>query len=583
MFIRYLQPWGIVNEPGGEEEMSKLNDWSIKTKSALILGLLAGLVLLLGLISFFLLSATNRATEDIAVNWLPSIKVAGEIRTAVVRMRASEARVAMSDSPESFDLGMKTYSGLEKTGLDQISRYRRELIANDEDRQALDGLERQISAYREVVTQGTFEQARKGDRNAAEKAYLAGQKIYLPVMDAADKLIEVNQKGADASTSLARHDYRVAVTVIVVCAGVSLVLALLSYMVLARTVVAPIGRITGTMRVLAENRLDTHIPETGRADEIGQMAATLQVFKDNMAEAERLRGIQATETEQRLARSRLVETLVVEFDASISEVIRTVTQSSASLETTARSMSSTADSTNSRVTMVSAAAEEASANVQTVAAAAEQLSSSINEIGRQVAESANFAEQATRQAEATDNQISGLSEAAARIGDVVQLINDIASQTNLLALNATIEAARAGDAGKGFAVVAGEVKTLANQTARATDEISAKVVEMQAATAQSVEAVKAIGKTISRISEIATGIAAAVDQQNAATGEIARNVHQAAEGTAEVSSSIVEVARGAAEVGGASSEVLGAAGQLTRNAEALRSQVDGFLDKIKST
>ncbi len=563
--------------------MSKLNDWSIKTKSALILGLLAGLVLLLGLISFFLLSATNRATEDIAVNWLPSIKVAGEIRTAVVRMRASEARVAMSDSPESFDLGMKTYSGLEKTGLDQISRYRRELIANDEDRQALDGLERQISAYREVVTQGTFEQARKGDRNAAEKAYLAGQKIYLPVMDAADKLIEVNQKGADASTSLARHDYRVAVTVIVVCAGVSLVLALLSYMVLARTVVAPIGRITGTMRVLAENRLDTHIPETGRADEIGQMAATLQVFKDNMAEAERLRGIQATETEQRLARSRLVETLVVEFDASISEVIRTVTQSSASLETTARSMSSTADSTNSRVTMVSAAAEEASANVQTVAAAAEQLSSSINEIGRQVAESANFAEQATRQAEATDNQISGLSEAAARIGDVVQLINDIASQTNLLALNATIEAARAGDAGKGFAVVAGEVKTLANQTARATDEISAKVVEMQAATAQSVEAVKAIGKTISRISEIATGIAAAVDQQNAATGEIARNVHQAAEGTAEVSSSIVEVARGAAEVGGASSEVLGAAGQLTRNAEALRSQVDGFLDKIKST
>jgi methyl-accepting chemotaxis protein len=563
--------------------MNRLNDWSIKTKSALSLGLLAGLVLLLGLISFFLLSSTNRATEDIAGNWLPSIKMAGEIRTVVVRMRAAEARIAMSDSPDSFDVGMKVYTGFETSELDLIARYKRELIANDEDRRAIESVERELATYRDTLAQSTIAPAQKGDRAASEKGYLANQKIYQPVMTAADALIELNQKGADASTNLARHDYGVAVTVIILCAGVSLVLALLSYLVLARTVVAPIGRITDTMRVLADNRLETAIPETARADEIGQMAAALQVFKDHMVEAETLRATQASETEQRLARSRLVEQLVAEFDASISEVIRTVTQSSGSLETTARAMSSTADSTNSRVTMVSAAAEEASANVQTVAAAAEQLSGSINEIGRQVAESASFAEQATHQAEATDSQIAGLSEAAARIGDVVSLINDIASQTNLLALNATIEAARAGDAGKGFAVVAGEVKTLANQTARATDEISAKVVEMQAATAQSVEAVKAIGRTISRIAEISTGIAAAVDQQNAATGEIARNVHQAAAGTAEVSSSIVEVARGAAEVGGASSEVLGAAGQLTRNAETLRSQVDGFLHRIKTT
>jgi len=563
--------------------MNKLNDWSIKTKSALILGLLAGLVLLLGLVSFFLLSATNHATEDIATNWLPSIRVAGEIRTSVVRMRAAEARVAMSDSPESYDLGLKTYATFEKGTLDLIARYKKELIANDEDRKAIEGVERDLNAYREVIDQTTMALAQKGDKNGAEKSYLADQKIYQPALAAADKVLDVNQKGADSSTAVASHDYHVAVTVIVVCAGVSLALALLSYLVLARTVVAPIGAITDTMRVLARNRLDIAIPETNRADEIGHMAAALAVFKDNMAEAETLRAAQAVETEQRLARSRLVEQLVAEFDASISEVIRTVTQSSGTLEVTARSMSATADGTNSRVTMVSAAAEEASANVQTVAAAAEQLSGSINEIGRQVAESASFADQATRQADATDSQLAGLSEAAARIGDVVQLINDIASQTNLLALNATIEAARAGDAGKGFAVVAGEVKTLANQTARATEEISAKVVEMQAATAHSVEAVKAIGKTISRIAEISTGIAAAVDEQNAATGEIARNVHQAAEGTAEVSSSIVEVARGAAEVGGASSEVLGAAGALTRNAETLRSQVDGFLHKIKST
>ena len=188
----------------------------------------------------------------------------------------------------------------------------------------------------------------------------------------------------------------------------------------------------------------------------------------------------------------------------------------------------------------------------------------------------------TRQAQQTDEQIASLSQAASKIGDVVQLIADIASQTNLLALNATIEAARAGEAGKGFAVVASEVKTLANQTARATEEISSKVVEMQAATAHSVDAVKAIGKTISQIAQIATGIAAAVDEQNAATGEIARNVQQAAQGTAEVTGGITEVANGAGKVGQASAEVLGASGDLGRDAEVLRSEVDNFLSRIKS-
>jgi len=561
--------------------MSTLSDWSIKSKSAVVLGLLSGLVLLLGLLSFFLLSSTNGQTERLAANWMPSLRAAGEIRTTVVRMRAAEARIAMTDSPESYEVGLKGYGGFDKSVQDMIERYKRELVAGEEDRQAILAVETELATYRAAVA-STTALAQKLDRVNAEKSYLGNQKIYSPVMAAAEKVVEFNQKGADVSVETARHNYREAVIVIVCCAGVSLVLALLSYLVMARTVVAPLGSITATMRILAEQRLDTVIAEAGRGDEIGQMAAALQVFKDNMAEAERLRASQAAEQAGRLERARQVDQLVAEFDSSISEVIGTVTRSSGSLETTARSMSATADSTSSRVSLVSAAAEAASSNVQTVAAAAGQLSSSINEIGRRVAESASFADEATRQAGATDAQIAGLSEAAARIGDVVQLINDIASQTNLLALNATIEAARAGDAGKGFAVVAGEVKLLANQTARATEEISSKVVEMQAATAQSVEAVKAIGRTIARIAEISTGIAAAVDEQNAATGEIASNVHQAAEGTAEVSSGIVEVARGAAEVGGASSEVLGAAGQLSRNAESLRSQVDRFLSTIKS-
>jgi len=561
--------------------MSILNDWTIRSKSAIILGGLASLVLILGVLSFFLLSSTNRATEEIGRNWLPSVRLAASIQTYVVRMRATEARIAMTDSAEAFEEGTKIYAGLEKQTLDYIAQYERDLVNNDEDRAAIRHMADEVNRYRLMVA-NTAALAKTLDRTAAEKSYLGNQPGYLPLMKAADNLIAVNTKGADASLEVARANYRMAVVTIVVCAAVALIAALASFLVMARTVVAPIASITGTMRRLAENELSVTIAEAGRRDEIGAMAAALQVFKDNMAEADRLRAEQAAEQEARLARGRAVDALVGKFDATISSVIQTVTSSTSSLDVTARSMSETAEVTNAQVTVVAAAAEQASTNVQTVASAAEELAASINEIGRQVSESANFADQATRQAEATDAQIAGLSEAAARIGDVVQLINDIASQTNLLALNATIEAARAGEAGKGFAVVASEVKTLANQTARATEEISSKVIEMQAATAQSVDAVKAIGKTIARIAEIATGIAAAVDEQNAATGEIARNVQQAAQGTAEVTTSIVEVAEGGAKVKLASTEVLGASTSLGHDAETLRQEVDAFLLGIKA-
>jgi len=561
--------------------MSIVSDWTIRSKSAIILGGLASLVFILGVLSFFLLSSTNRETEEIGRNWLPSVRVAASIQTYVVRMRATEARIAMTDSPEAFEEGTKIYAGLEKQTLDYIAHYERDLVYNDEDRAAIRHMADEVNRYR-VMVANTAALAKTLDRAAAEKSYLGNQPGYLPLMKAADTLIAVNTKGADSSLEVARANYRMAVVTIVVCAAVALIAALISFLIMARTVVAPIASITGTMRRLAENELSVTIAEAGRRDEIGAMAAALQVFKDNMAEAARLRAEQAAEQEARLARGRAVDALVGKFDATISSVIETVTSSTSTLDVTARSMSETAEVTNAQVTVVAAAAEQASTNVQTVASAAEELAASINEIGRQVSESANFADQATRQAEATDAQIAGLSEAAARIGDVVQLINDIASQTNLLALNATIEAARAGEAGKGFAVVASEVKILANQTARATEEISSKVIEMQAATAQSVDAVKAIGKTIARIAEISTGIAAAVDEQNAATGEIARNVQQAAQGTAEVTTSIVEVAEGGAKVKLASTEVLGASTSLGHDAETLRQEVDAFLLGIKA-
>jgi len=561
--------------------MSALANWTIRSKSAVILSVLASVVLILGVLSYFLLSSTNRATENIAGNWLPSMKLAASIQTHVVRMRAAEARIAMSDSPESFEIGMKGYGGYEKITLDMIAAYQRDMIVSGEDGAAIKAVADDLSLYRQALDK-TIALARANDRLAAERSYLDNQKIYLPVIKASDELIAINQKGADASTATARADYRMAVIAILFCSAAALIVALLSYLAIARTVVAPIGSLTATMRRLADNELSVVITESGRGDEIGAMAAALQVFKDHMVEAAQLRDERAAEQERRLARGRAMEALVAEFDATISGVIRTVADSTASLDATARSMSSIAEDTSGEVTAVATAAEQASMNVQTVASAAEELAASINEIGRRVAESASFADQATRQAQDTDQRIGGLSVAAGRIGDVVQLINNIASQTNLLALNATIEAARAGEAGKGFAVVANEVKTLANQTARATEEISGKVAEMQAATTQSVEAVKAIGHTIGRIAEIATGIAAAVDEQNAATGEIARNAQQAAQGTTEVSSNIVRVAAGATKVGQASAEVLSASGLLGHDAETLRAEIDGFLDKIKA-
>ena len=558
-----------------------LSDWSIRSKSIMIVGSLSALILLVGVISYVLLSSTNHATENIGGNWLPSVRAAGQLQTSIARLRGSEARVSISDSAESLEVGLKTYANFDHDADQLIAQYKQKPGLGAENRAAIEAVEKTLAEFRKAAEK-TIEAAKSGDRLGSQQIFMKNLPAYTPALKAVDALAELNQRGATADIGLAESNYRLAVTIIAVCLTIALLVAALSFLLITRTISAPIRSITATMRRLADQDLSITVREAGRKDEIGAMAAALQVFRDKMIEAEKLRREQSEEQEKRLQRSAAVERLVAEFDASISAVIGQVTQATGALDGTARTMSSTADATNSQVTVVAAAAEQASHNVQTVAAAAEELSSSINEIGRQVAESARFAGQATQQARDTDRQISGLSEAAQKIGDVVQLINDIASQTNLLALNATIEAARAGEAGKGFAVVANEVKHLANQTARATEEISGKVAEMQAATGQSVEAVKAIAATIGRIAEISTGIAAAVDEQNAATGEIARNVQQAAQGTQEVSSSIVQVAQGAAQTGNAAGEVLRAAENLGQNAEGLRRQVDAFLGRIKS-
>lgn len=339
---------------------------------------------------------------------------------------------------------------------------------------------------------------------------------------------------------------------------------------------------TDAMRTLAAGDKSVMIPALDRTDEIGDMGQALQVFKDTAIAAERMQAEQQAAQEKTLTRAKHVEKYISHFDKSVEGALETLASASTELQATAQAMSTTAEEGQRQSSTVAAASEEASANVQTVASAGEELTSSISEISRQVSESARISAEASDHAQKTNVQIQGLAEAAQSIGDVINLINDIASQTNLLALNATIEAARAGEAGKGFAVVASEVKNLATQTSKATEEISAKISDIQAATNQSVSAIGTITQTIGRINEISTAIASAVEEQGAATQEIARNVQEAARGTQDVSSGISQVSRVVSETGAAATQVLSSAEELSRQGETLRAEVNDFLGKIRA-
>ena len=366
-----------------------------------------------------------------------------------------------------------------------------------------------------------------------------------------------------------------------IVAGVLGGLVLLASLV-ARATARPIISLTGQMTRLADGDKTQEISGTERGDEIGAMSKAVLVFKENMIRADRLAAEQAAEQGAREARTNHIQELTEAFDREIANVVGTVSSASTELEATAQAMSSIAEETSVQATAVAAASEQASANVETVASAAEELTSSINEIARQVNHSSQIASSAVAKVRETDEQVTGLATSAQKIGEVVGLITDIAEQTNLLALNATIEAARAGDAGKGFAVVANEVKNLASQTAKATEEIVGQINRVQQETQLAVSAIKEIGHVIEEVREISASIAGAVEEQNSATQEIARNVEQAALGTQEVSSNIQGVTHAASEAGSASQEVLDAAGQLSRDSATLKAVVDRFLNQVKT-
>jgi methyl-accepting chemotaxis protein len=346
----------------------------------------------------------------------------------------------------------------------------------------------------------------------------------------------------------------------------------------------PLIRLSGALGKMASGALNIEIPGANRGDEVGDVAKTVVVIRENAEHKAREEADAKAHQDKHAAEQRKDDMirLADTFETAVGEIVETVSSAATKLEASASTLTSTAERAQELTTVVAAASGEASTNVQSVAAATEEMASSVTEISRQVQQSARMATDAVGQARTTNERVSELSKAAARIGDVVELINTIAEQTNLLALNATIEAARAGDAGRGFAVVASEVKALAEQTSKATGEIGQQIAGIQAATEESVGAIRAISGTIEKLSEISSTIAAAVEEQGAATQEISRNVQQAARGTQQVSANITDVQRGASETGSASSQVLSAAQSLSGDSNRLKLEVGKFLDSVRA-
>src|SRR6478609_2947328 len=394
-----------------------------------------------------------------------------------------------------------------------------------------------------------------------------------------DLLADQKRLEAESDTTIGETEQ-----LILILAAGGFVLGCVWAFFLGKGISRPIARMCGAMRELAAGNFDVVLPGLGRRDELGEMAGAVEEFKlQAVAKAERDAASQEAQSKAASA-ARRVELIrfADEFEAAVGAIVSNVSASAVQLEASAGTLTRTAETTQSLSSQVAGASEEASSNMQSVASATEELSASVDEIGRRVKESSQIADAAVRQAEQTDNRIGKLSRAAQEIGDVVKLITAIAEQTNLLALNATTEAARAGEAGRGFAVVAAEVKSLASQTAKATDEISNHIAGMQGATQESVAAIKEIGGTIGRISDIASTIASAVEQQSSATQEIARSVQNVAQGTQEAAANVMHVNRGATETGSASEEVLNSARTLSSESTRLREELDRFMANIRA-
>jgi methyl-accepting chemotaxis protein len=557
---------------------------AIRTKIAIVITFLLIAMTGMGLLAVSKMQTIDANASEMHSSWLPSVRILGALRATTIDYRNLTRAHILSETKEQM---AKTEAGIDKIVkrmADQRASYTK-LISGQEERAVYDEWAKEWDNYM-ARTQEIYALNRKNLGQSTHEANELNVNVINPLGAKADNLllkdIEINDRGADESARNAKDSYNSAFTLLAIILGASAVIGIVVGIYLVKDVSRGIASIVKPMQALGQGDLTAIVPHQGMKTEIGAMADSLQVFKQALIDKRAADEAASTDAEAKIERGRRVDSITRDFESMIGQIVETVSSASTELEASAGTLTATAERAQELTTSVAAASEEASTNVQSVASATEEMASSVNEISRQVQESANIATQAVDQARKTNDRVSELASAAARIGDVVELINNIAGQTNLLALNATIEAARAGEAGRGFAVVASEVKALAEQTAKATGEISTQISGIQAATQESVGAIKEIGDTIGRMSEIASTIASAVEEQGAATQEISRNVQQAAQGTMQVSSNITDVQRGASETGSASTQVLSAAQSLSSDSTRLKDEVSKFLNAVRA-
>ena len=526
----------------------------------------------------------NANTLDISTNSLPSVRVLGDLRAGAQTYRNVLREQLLVETLDE-KLAMEKMLQSVNAENEKIRQRYEPLIASPEERALYNEWVKLWDEYR-TGTQQVMELSRRDAGRYPKEAHDLNLKVVNKIGMRADQVlnqdIDFNNRLADKASAEAAATYSSSLMLLGGILVVALIVGVAIGFYLVHDVSRGIASIVQPMQALGSGDLAAEVPHRGEKTEMGAMADALQVFKDALIAKKAADERAAVDAEAKIERGRRVDGITQQFETVIGEIVETVSKASSQLETSAGMLTSTAERSQQLATAVASASEEASANVQSVATASEQMASSVNEISRRVQESARMAGEAVEQARRTTGRVSELSKAAGRIGDVVELINTIAGQTNLLALNATIEAARAGEAGRGFAVVASEVKALAEQTAKATGEIGQQITGIQAATEDSVGAIKEISGTIERLSEISSTIAAAVEEQGAATQEISRNVQQAAQGTQQVSSNITDVQRGATETGTASTQVLSAAQSLSSDSNRLKLEVDKFLSNVRA-